>query len=63
MLMNKLNVWLKNVSQQNKQCNTPPSKQAFIKPFYQMDYYNRLDEKILKTFIQRKILPTDPNQN
>ena len=44
---------IKNVSQQNKYCNTPPNKQAFIKLFYhnQMHYNYKLDENILKTLI------------
>ena len=55
---------IKNVSQQNKHCHIPPNKQAFIKIFYsnQMHYNYELDENILKTLIQRNILPTDPNK-
>ena len=56
---------IKNVSQQKKKhCNTPPSQQAFIKLFYlnQMYYNYKLDENILKTLIQRNILPTDSNK-
>ena len=55
---------IKNVSQQNKHCTTPPSQQAFIKLFYrnQMHYNYELDENILKTLIQRNILPTEPNK-
>ena len=55
---------IKNVNQQNKHCNTPPSQQTFIKLFYRdhMHYNYKLDENILKTLIQRNILPTDPNK-
>ena len=56
---------IKNVSQQNKHCATPPSQQTFIKLFFyrnQMHYSYKLDENILKTLIQRNILPTDPNK-
>ena len=55
---------IKNVNQQKKHCTTPPSQQTFIKPFYsnQMHYNYKLDENILKTFIQRNILPTNPNK-
>ena len=56
---------IKNVSQQNKYCNTPPSQQAFTKLFFycnQMHYNYELNENILKTLIQRNILPTDPNK-
>ena len=55
---------IKNVNQQNKHCTTPPSQQIFIKLFYhnQMHYNYKLDENILKTLIQRNILPTDPNE-
>ena len=56
---------IKNVRQQYKHCNTPSNKQEFIKLFYrnQMNYNYKLDENILKTFIQRNILLTDPNKN
>ena len=48
----------------NKNTNTPLSQQAVIKLFYrnQMHYNYKLDENILKTLIQRNILPTDPNK-
>ena len=51
-------------SQQNKHCNTPPNKQAFIKLFYrnQMHYNYKLNENILKTLIQKNILSTDHNK-
>ena len=55
---------IKNESQQKKNCNTLPNKQSFIKHFYhnQMHYNYELDENILKTLIQRNILPTDLNE-
>ena len=55
---------IKNVNQQNKHCNTPPSQKTFIKYFYhkQTRYNYKLDENILKTLIQINILPTDPNK-
>ena len=55
---------IKNVNQQNKQCTTPSSQQTYIKFFYrnQMHYNYKSDEKILKTLIDRNILPTDPNK-
>ena len=55
---------IKNVNQQNKYCTTLPSQQIFIKLFYhnQIHYNYKLDEKILKTLIQRNILPTDHNE-
>ena len=55
---------IKNVKQQNKHCTTPPSQQTFFKRFYrnQIHYNYKLDKKLLKTFIQRNMLPTDPNE-
>ena len=55
---------IKNVSQQNKQCHTPPSQRTFIKLFSrnQMHYNYKLHENILNTLIQRNILPTNPNK-
>ena len=62
-LMNKLNVWFLNVNLQNEHCNTSPNKQAFIKLFRKQIYYNyKWDESILKTWIQRNVLPTYPNK-
>ena len=45
---------IKNVSQQNEHCNTPPNKHEFIKLFYsnQMPYNYKLDENVLKKLIQ-----------
>ena len=58
----QINCSIKNVSQQNKHCNTPTNKQKIIKLFYRslMHYNYKLDENILKTLIKRNILPTDP---
>ena len=55
---------IKNVNQQNKHCTNPPSQLTYIKLFYcnQMHYNYKSDEKILKTLIHRKILPTDLNK-
>ena len=55
---------IKNVNQQNQYCNTPPSKQAFIKlfPANQIHYNYELDQNILKTVIHRNILPTEPKK-
>ena len=52
MLANKINT------------NTPPSQQAFIKFFKcnQMHCNYKLDENILKSLIQRNVLPTDTNK-
>ena len=54
----------KNVSQQNKHCNTLINRQTFIKHCYhnQMHYNYKLDENILKTLIQRNVLSIDPNK-
>ena len=53
---------IKNVNQQN--IHYTSSQQRYIKLFYcnQMHYNYKSDEKILKTLIQRNILPTDPNK-
>ena len=55
---------IKNVTQQNIHCNTPTNEQEFTKYFYhnQMHHSNKLNENILKTLIQRNILPSDPNK-
>ena len=57
---------LRNVNQQNIHCTTPPSQQTYIKLFTVTKCTTIIDElsdeKILKTFIQRNILPTDPNK-
>ena len=52
------------MSQQNKLRNILPSQLTFIKVFYrnQMQYNYKWDENILKTLIQRNMLPTDPNK-
>ena len=46
-----------NISQKNKQCNTPTQKQKLMKHFYhkQMHYNYKPDENILKTLIKRNI--------
>ena len=52
---------IRNVSQQNKHCNSPTNKQKNIKLF--LRHYNyKLIENILKTLIKINILPTDPNK-
>ena len=50
---------IKNVSQQNKNCITPPSQQAFIKLLYrnQMHYNYKPNEKILKNIDSQKYTP------
>ena len=49
---------IKNVSQQNKHCNTPPNKQAFIKPFFTAPQLNyELDKHISKNIDSKKHTP------
>ena len=59
LLMNKLNVWLKMLTNKNKHCTNPPSQQTFINLFYcnQMHYNYKLDEKYQKHWFKETYSP------
>ena len=64
LLMNKLNVWLKILTNKINTVLLHPVNKHISNFFYrnQMHYNYESDEKILKTLIHRNIVPTDPNK-
>ena len=64
LLMNKLNVWSKMLTNKINSVLLHPVNKQISNFFYrnQMHYNYKSDEKILKTLIHENILATDPNK-
>ena len=64
LLMNKLNVWSKMLTNKINSVLPHPVNKHISNFFYrnQMHYNYKSDETILKTLIHKNILPTDPNK-
>ena len=64
LLMNKLNVWSKMLTNKINSILLHPVNKHISNFFYhnQMHYNYKSDERIMKTLIHKNILPTDPNK-